>query len=72
MPTQSEMIAQIKAQTLERIAEITAQPKPTYALADGHRVSWTEYLKQLLATVEWCDRQMDAAAPLEIQSQGYT
>ena len=39
------------------IAEMTANPKPSYAV-DGQSVQWTDYLKQLRATVEWCDQQI--------------
>jgi len=39
------------------IAEITANPKPSYNI-DGQSVQWTDYLKQLRATVEWCDQQI--------------
>jgi hypothetical protein len=71
MPTDLEQIALIKTQTLALIAEITAGPKPSYAI-DGQNVSWSEYLKQLQDTVAWCDRQLAAAAPVEVRSQGYT
>ena len=39
------------------IAEMTANPKPSYNI-DGQSVQWTDYLKQLRATVEWCDQQI--------------
>jgi hypothetical protein len=65
-----QQLAVIKAQTLARIAEITAQPKPTYKI-DGQYVFWTQYLAQLQDTVAWCDRQIAAAAPIEVRSQGF-
>jgi hypothetical protein len=71
MPTDAEQIAIIRKQTLTLIAEITAQPKPTYHI-DGQHISWGEYLGQLQNTVQWCDRQAAAAAPVEIRSQGFT
>ena len=43
MPTNAEQIATIKSQTLARMAEITAQPKPTYQI-DGQLVAWGNYL----------------------------
>ncbi len=59
MPSDIEQITLIKTQTLERIAEITAQPKPNYQI-DGQTVDWGDYLKQLQQTVNWCDAQMAA------------
>ncbi len=71
MSTDLEQIAAVKSQTLARIAEITAQPKPTYNI-DGQTVAWAEYLKQLQQTVDWCDRKLAAAEPFEFESRGYT
>jgi hypothetical protein len=71
MPSDLEQIQAIKSQTLARIAELTAQPKPTYYL-DGQSVSWNEYLQRLQATVGWCDRQLAGLAPIEVHSQGIT
>jgi hypothetical protein len=71
VPTDLEQIAVIRRQTLALIAEITANPKPTYKI-DGQAISWGDYLGQLQATVEWCDRQAAAWAPREMRTQGYT
>ena len=71
MPTDAEQIAAIRRKTLALIAEITAQPKPTYNI-DGQKISWGEYLGQLQNTVKWCDQQAAASAPTEVRSQGYT
>ena len=71
MPTDAERIAAIRRQTLDLIAEITAQPKPTYDI-DGQKISWGEYLGQLQKTVQWCNQQAAASAPTEMRSQGYT
>jgi hypothetical protein len=71
MPTSAEQIATIKAQTLALIAQITADPKPSYWI-DGQRVLWAEYLQQLRATVAWCDQQTAAEVPCEVQSQGFS
>ncbi len=65
-----EQLELIKSQTLARIAEITAQPKPTYQI-DGQMVAWGDYLNQLHNTVDWCDKQLAAQTPIEIQSQGF-
>jgi hypothetical protein len=71
MPTDIEQITTIKGQTLARIVEITAQPKPTYQI-DGQLVSWGDYLAQLQRTVDWCNEKLAGEAPFEFQSQGYT
>ena len=71
MPSNAEQIATIKSQTLARIAEITAQPKPTYQI-DGQLVAWGDYLTQLQRTVAWCNEQMTSELPVEVRSQGYT
>jgi len=66
-----EPIRTIKRQTLARITELTEQPKPSYQI-DGQQVAWSEYLKQLRATVEWCNRMLVAEQPYETHSQAYT
>ncbi len=71
MPNDAEQIAKIKQQTLALIAQITTNPKPTYDI-DGQKISWGEYLGQLQATVQWCDQQAAAAAPMEVRTQGTT
>ena len=65
------MIAEIKSQTLATLAAITADPRPTYEL-DGQRVMWSDYLTRLQRTVEWCDRQLQAEEPFEVESRGYS
>lgn len=67
----TETIQTIKSQTLAILAEITANPKPSYSI-DGQQVAWNEYLRQLQATVEWCDRRLAAAEPVELHATGYT
>jgi hypothetical protein len=71
MPNENEQIAIIKTQTLARMAEITAEPKPSYKV-DGQSVSWTEYLKQLQQTVDWCNQQLGSQTPQEFQTRGCT
>jgi hypothetical protein len=66
----NEQIELIKSQTLARIAEITAQPKPTYQI-DGQIVAWGDYLHQLQQTVDWCIARLAADSPIEVQSQGF-
>ena len=71
MPTNAEQIATIKSQTLARMAEITAQPKPTYQI-DGQLVAWGDYLTQLQQTIDWCNEKLAGESPVEVRSQGYT
>jgi len=56
------MYQTIKTQTLSMIAEMTASPKPSYNV-DGQSIQWTDYLKQLRATVAWCDQQIALSEP---------
>ena len=51
------MYSVIKTQILAVISDITAAPKPSYSI-DGQTVEWSDYLKQLRSTVEWCDQQI--------------
>ena len=71
MPSDIQQLVTIKSQTLARMAEITAQPKPTYQI-DGQLVAWGDYLTQLQRTVDWCNEKLAGEAPFEVQSQGYT
>lgn len=71
MPSDTEQLETIKTQTLAVMAEVTANPKPSYAI-DGQRVSWGVYLAQLQATVDWCERKLAGQQPFEIRSQGTT
>jgi hypothetical protein len=56
------MYQTIKTQTLSMIVELTASPKPSYNV-DGQSIQWTDYLKQLRTTVEWCDQQIALSEP---------
>ena len=69
MSNDQTQIAAIKSQTLARIAEITAEPKPSYTI-DGQSIAWADYLRALRGTVDWCDARLAALAPCEIRSRG--
>jgi hypothetical protein len=71
MPSDAQQIATIKTQTLALIAQITAEPKPTYNI-DGQMIAWGDYLKQLQQTVDWCNQKLAGEEPFEFQSRGYT
>jgi hypothetical protein len=62
-------ISTIKSQTLAIIADITANPKPSYSI-DGQSISWGEYLAQLQGTVDWCNKQAATEEPFELISRG--
>ena len=61
----------IRDQALALIADITANPKPSYTI-DKQKVDWCEYLCQLRKTVEWCNNQLTDTEPKEIDSIGYS
>ena len=71
MPSDLKQIRTIKSQTLAIIAELTANPKPTYYI-DGQTVSWNDYLANLRATVDWCEKKLAGQEPFEVRSQGIT
>ncbi len=71
MPSDAQQLATIKTQTLARIADITAGPKPTYDI-DGQKIAWGDYLMQLQNTVDWCNEKLAGEEPFEFSSQGYT
>jgi hypothetical protein len=71
MSSDAEQLRTIKAQALALIAELTAQPKPTYTV-DGQEVAWGDYLARLRATVDWCQQKLAGEEPFEVHSQGTT
>jgi len=71
MPSDAQQIATIKTQTLAVIADLTANPKPTYNI-DGQTIAWGDYLEQLRKTVDWCNQKLAGEEPFEFRSQGYT
>lgn len=71
MANDVEIMATIKSQTLQLIADITAAPKPTYHV-DGQSVSWESYLARLQQTVDWCDAHLCGGEPFEFHTRGET
>ena len=71
MSTEADQIALIRTQTLSRLEELRASPKPSYTL-DGQQVSWTEYAKSLEQTIDWCDRKLVESEPFEFKTEGTT
>jgi len=66
-----EQIESIRSQTLAQLVDLRANPKPTYSI-DGQTVSWTDYIRSLEQTVDWCDAKLIGLAPFEVQSQATT
>lgn len=53
---------------------ILEKPKPTYEI-DGQKFEWTQYLKQLDATINQLTEELqtlDSDYPFEIESQAYS
>ena len=71
MPSDLEQLQTVRSQTLAILADVTANPKPSYTL-DGQTVSWGDYLAKLRATVDWCERKLAGCEPFEIHSRGTT
>ena len=71
MASDLEQLQTIRSQTLALIAELTANPKPSYSL-DGQSISWGDYLAKLRATIDWCERKLAGEEPFEIRSRGTT
>ena len=59
----ADTIAAIKSQPWRRIAEITAQPKPTYQI-DGQMIAWGGYLSQLQQTGRLVQRETRRRGPV--------
>lgn len=71
MPSDLEQLQTIRSQALASIAEITANPKPSYTV-DGQSVSWNSYLRRLRQTVDWCERKINGEQPFELRTQATT
>ena len=67
--TDLEQIRTIKTRSLAQLAELRANPKPSYAL-DGQQVSWETYIASLQQTIDWCDEKLAGYEPFEISSLG--
>ena len=71
MGSNATHLATIKHQILERIEEITAQPKPTYNI-DGQQVLWGAYFDSLTKQLAAIDAAIASADPYEEVSYGLT
>ncbi len=66
-----EQLQTIKNLCLQQMADLRAEPKPSYEL-DGQRVSWDNYYRSLQSTIDWCDRKLLGLEACEITSVGVT
>ncbi len=71
MPDDLDALRTVRAQTLQLLTDVTAQPKPTYTV-DGQSVAWEAYLAQLRATLDWCDAKLAAGEIFEISTRART
>ncbi len=69
--TDREQIQLIRQLTLTQLADLRANPKPTYSI-DGQTISWTAYISSLQETTDWCDAKLIGLEPFEVQSQATT
>lgn len=71
MATYLENLTTARDNIAARLAEITAQAKPSYDV-DGQRVEWNDYFKSLTEQLAALNEQINGAGVFEEQSQGYT
>ena len=64
-----EQLRAIKSNTLNQIADVSAERKPSYS-EHGQSFSWTEYLEHLQRRVDWCNLQLAAEESFEIETRG--
>ncbi len=69
--TDRQQIELIRSQTLSQLVDLRANPKPTYSI-DGQTVSWTDYVRSLEASIDWCDAKLVGLEPFEVVSQALT
>jgi predicted RND superfamily exporter protein len=67
----AEQLERIRTNILNRIEEITANPKPNYSI-DGQSVSWQSYLESLMQQLERINEQINSETPFEEVSRGIT
>ena len=66
MPSDLDNLTTIKSQIIQRLADITANPKPSYSL-DGESVSWSEYQRLLMDQLKSIREQIALeGAPYEL------
>ena len=69
MATYKENLETARDEWAERLADLVANPKPTYSL-DGKSVSWVEYQQFLLNGLEGINKAIQqAGAPFCVRSR---
>lgn len=68
MPTYTENLIIIRNQVAQTLADITANPKPSYTLTD-ETYSWTEYQDMLFRQLEKLDGLIAQSQPYEIRTR---
>jgi hypothetical protein len=67
--TDKEQIELIRTRTLQQIADLRAEQKPSTS-DGGAWTLWDKYVNSLQETVDWCDRKLAGIEPFEVQSRG--
>lgn len=68
MATYLENLTTSRDNIAARIAEITAENKPSYSI-NGQAVSWAEYMDALVKQLEYLNKLINAQSPYFIVSQ---
>jgi hypothetical protein len=72
MATIAENLATAKAGFARQLAEISANPKPSYTV-DGRTYNWNEYLRFLMESMKSLDEAIQSEeGPIEVVIQGMT
>lgn len=71
MATYLENLTTARDNIAARLAEITAQPKPSYDV-DGQRVEWNDYFKALTDQMDKLTTAINGASIYEEESIGYS
>lgn len=71
MATYLENLTTARDNIAAQLADITANPKPTYNI-DGQMVDWTAHFNALMAALDKLEGQINAADPFEIHSTGFS
>lgn len=72
MATEAENLRTAYDQVVEKILEVTANPKPDYSV-DGQSVSWSAYYAMLTRLrQDLREALLQAEGPYEFHTRGYT
>lgn len=70
MPTYAENLITIRDQIAQRLADCTANPKPSYT-DQGRSFSWTEYQSMLFSQLKEIEERIQTSdGPILIRSRG--